>query len=266
MATKIPYCDVTWDPFAGCTKCSPGCLNCWARQLIGGRLKNHPRYKGLVRDGDWTGEVRFFPELLNKPLHWRRPRTIFVCSKCDLFHPKVLISDMGRVLYKMEVADWHKYLVLTKRPEEMAIETQENRYPVHTGYPAPRDHIFWGVSICTQDEIDQKLPRLLQVPGKRWISFEPLLEPIDLLASPWWGGVVQKIDWVVIGCEKLPGKKPGRFCEDEHRFYDDGLFPIIQVCRTWGVPVWVKQLPVDGKVTEDIRKFPPALQIRQRPW
>ena len=33
MATKIDYVDETWNPVIGCTKCSPGCDNCYAEKM-----------------------------------------------------------------------------------------------------------------------------------------------------------------------------------------------------------------------------------------
>ena len=32
------------------------------------------------------------------------------------------------------------------------------------------------------------------------------------------------------------------------------------------IPVFVKQLEINGKLVKDINKFPPELQIRQIPW
>ena len=33
MDTKIEYVDASWDPWRGCTEVSPGCANCYAREL-----------------------------------------------------------------------------------------------------------------------------------------------------------------------------------------------------------------------------------------
>ena len=36
--TKIEWCDKTWNPITGCTKCSPGCVNCYAFKIAYTRL------------------------------------------------------------------------------------------------------------------------------------------------------------------------------------------------------------------------------------
>lgn len=41
---------------------------------------------------------------------------------------------------------------------------------------------------------------------------------------------------------------------------------LIHQCRCAGVPVFVKQLDLNGKCERDIAKFPKHLQIRQVPW
>ena len=37
----------------------------------------------------WTGKIRLVPEKLEEPLHWRKPRMVFVNSMSDLFHEGV---------------------------------------------------------------------------------------------------------------------------------------------------------------------------------
>ena len=45
----------------------------------------------------------------NQPLRWKKPRTIFVNSMSDLFHPEVPEE------YIQHAADRHRFQVLTKR-------------------------------------------------------------------------------------------------------------------------------------------------------
>ncbi len=35
--TKIEWTDATWNPIVGCSVISPGCTNCYAMRLAGGR-------------------------------------------------------------------------------------------------------------------------------------------------------------------------------------------------------------------------------------
>jgi hypothetical protein len=41
---------------------------------------------------------------------------------------------------------------------------------------------------------------------------------------------------------------------------------VVDQCRSAGVPVFVKQLDLDGKCVTDIGQFPEHLRIRQVPW
>jgi protein gp37 len=93
--TKIEWCDASWPVIRGCTKCSPGCDNCWAiadAHLHAGapNAKARAHFAGLtqIQNGrpNWTGEVRLDESILELPLHWKKPRKVFVASSGDLFH------------------------------------------------------------------------------------------------------------------------------------------------------------------------------------
>jgi protein gp37 len=76
----IEWTDATWNPIRGCTKVSPGCKFCYA-EVFAERVRGvpgHPFEQGF--------DLRLVPEKLDQPLHWRRPRKIFVNSMSDLFH------------------------------------------------------------------------------------------------------------------------------------------------------------------------------------
>src|SRR5258708_6156201 len=117
--TTIEWTDASWNPIVGCTEVSPGCANCYAARLAATRLKNTSQYKGLARNlkseiqfpgvyphgipvgriqPRWTGELRFLPKVLEEPLHWRKPRRIFVCDMGDLFHESVEDEWIEKVL------------------------------------------------------------------------------------------------------------------------------------------------------------------------
>jgi len=120
-ATAIQWTDATWNPITGCSVVSPGCTNCYAMQLAGTRLRNHPSRAGLTREVNgrhvWTGEVRLNREWLDQPLRWRKPRKIFVCAHADLFHENVLDEWIAAVFGVMAACPQHVFQVLTKRPE-----------------------------------------------------------------------------------------------------------------------------------------------------
>jgi len=222
MSTKIEYADETLNPFTGCSPCSPGCENCYAARAASGRfLKDKPLYKGLAVNGKWTGEVRTCldinrPDILEKPLHWKKPRRIFWGDMGDMFHEKVPFDTYwpGKLLTKMFgvmlLSPQHDHLILTKRIKKAANIINDDLKRVISGYlweknryrevpnglsefqlerlkefdggklwPIPNLH--FGVTICNQAEANEKIPTLLQIPAAhRWISIEPMLGPIDL--------------------------------------------------------------------------------------
>jgi protein gp37 len=58
--------------------------------------------------------------MLERPLGWKKPQTIFVNSMSDLFHDDVPVEFIRRAFEVMVRADWHRFQVLTKRAERLA--------------------------------------------------------------------------------------------------------------------------------------------------
>lgn len=271
MPTKIDYLDETWNPIAGCTKCSPGCDNCYAERMAH-RLKsmgnNNPQYLGKTDAyGKWTGEVECCEWLLDKPLHWRKPRTIGVCFMSDLFHPKVPDSFIGDVFDVIRRTPQHTHLILTKRVGRM----KDVAVALTVAHGAKYfKHVQWGVSVSNQAEADEKIPLLLQIPAeKRFVSLEPLLGEIDFVngikepdGSDWWNGflmdtmdgIASYLHWVVVGCESGPKRRP---CDP------DWIRSIIRQCKAVGVKCFVKQINLNGKVSHNPAEWPEDLRCRQ---
>lgn len=59
------------------------------------------------------------PHMLNLPLYWKKPQTIFVNSMSDLFHDEVPARFIQQVFEVMRQACWHRFQVLTKRAERL---------------------------------------------------------------------------------------------------------------------------------------------------
>src|ERR1700716_622101 len=115
MATNSPieWTDATWNPVTGCDKISPGCKHCYAERMAK-RLKaaRNPNYK--------TGfELTLQPQMLTRPLEWKKPKNIFVNSMSDLFHDDVPLDYIQQVFDVMNEANWHQYQILTKRAERV---------------------------------------------------------------------------------------------------------------------------------------------------
>ena len=117
MTTKIEWTDKVWNPVTGCTKVSQGCKNCYAERIA-------ERFWGERKFTD----VKCHPERLDIPLHWRKPRRVFVNSMSDLFHEDVPFEFIDRVFAHMGRTQHHTYQILTKRPKLMHDYISQGRY------------------------------------------------------------------------------------------------------------------------------------------
>ena len=213
--SKIEWTESTWNPATGCTLVSPGCKNCFAKR-VAKRMQEMGKHK--YRNGfDYTEH----PDAIDQPLHWRKPRRIFVNSMSDLFHPDATMEFLYKVFYVMETAQQHTYQILTKRPERMAefIRTWSGNFS-----KSVPENIWLGVSVESQQYVN-RIAILTMIPAPvRFVSFEPLLGPVtaDL------GG----IHWAIIGGESVTGHRPMKY------EWANGL---IDQCQEQNVPVFFKQ-------------------------
>lgn len=232
MSTSIEWTDATWNPVTGCTKISPGCKNCYAEGIADRFFaKQYP----LNADGSprkFT-DVRCHPERLVEPLHWKKPRRVFVNSMSDLFHEDVPTEFIARIWRVMRRADRHTFQVLTKRATRMR--------EVLVGCKIPIWNIQLGVSVENQKQADERIPLLLQTPAAvRFLSIEPQLEAVDLTCflgklpedddgAPYPGN----ISWVICGGESGPGARPFNLAWAES---------LLEQCKAAGVPFFMKQM------------------------
>ena len=222
--STIEWTDQTWSPVTGCTKISPGCQNCYAERMAKrqlGMAKARARKVGVtsrVWDAAMAGEkyrngfnVTCHPAVLGDPLHWKKPRNIFVCSMSDLFHKDVPDDFISSVFAVMATCPQHTFQVLTKRPARMAYFMSADRLnnpgqrsrphlinqsarDLHLKYPFASDDFLdagrydWpppNVHLLTscenQEMANLRIPHLLKCPGAvHGVSLEPLLGPVDL--------------------------------------------------------------------------------------
>ena len=128
---------------------------------------------------------------IDLPLHWKKPRMVFVNSMSDLFHEDVDMEFIGRCFLTMIRADHHIYQILTKRPRKMT-EFSE-MFLKYFGFPIPA-HIWMGVSVEDNDA-KWRIAELRKTKcSMRFVSFEPLLDEIDRIN-------LRKINWAIIGGE-----------------------------------------------------------------
>ena len=188
MARKssIEWTESTWNPVTGCTKVSPGCKHCYAERMAK-RLQamGQPNYSNGF-------STTIHEHTLELPLHWKKPQVIFVNSMSDLFHKNVPTDFILRLFNVMNQAHWHLFQILTKRSERLA--QLSHRLPWAS-------NIWMGVTVETRDYIS-RINHLRQTDADiKFISFEPLLEPIPNLN-------LNGVDWVIVGGESGPGARP----------------------------------------------------------
>ena len=233
--STIEWTDATWNPVTGCTHVSEGCRYCYAERV-------------LPRTGQSFDKVVCHPDRLEAPLHWRKPRRIFVNSLSDLFHEDVPDEFIRTVFKVMGEARQHTFQVLTKRPERMRAYTQslldENDFPTLSGSteePFPWSNVWLGISCEDQKTADERIPLLLQTPAAvRFISAEPLLGPIDLsriggksaMAYRMIGVEPRRLDWVIVGGESGPHARP---------MHPDWARSLRDQCFAVDVPFFFKQ-------------------------
>lgn len=203
IGTGIEWTEATWNPVTGCDRVSEGCDHCYALTLAA-RLKAMGNVRYQVDGDPGTSGPGFGLTLhldkLEEPLAWGRPRMVFVNSMSDLFHDEVPDGFIWRVFGTMGRAPWHTFQILTKRPGRMA--SLLRRWQVR-GLLPPLPNVWLGTSVENQRWAQVRIPKLLATPAAvRFLSCEPLLGPIVL------GDSVRQLDWVIVGGESGPGRRP----------------------------------------------------------
>lgn len=173
---KLGY---TWNPLTGCNH---GCFYCYARRMAQ-RMKGRYGYPAKNPFAPTFHEDRLYElNLLDDPTG------VFVCSMSDLFGQWVATDTIHRIVEKCRENPRHVYYFLTKDIIHLDQLVQDG-----LEFPAGA---FVGVTIDFLTPI--KHIDLRSLPGRRFISFEPLLRapPEDL--------VLKGIDWAIVGAMTGP--------------------------------------------------------------
>lgn len=208
--SAIEWTEATWNPVTGCTKISPGCKYCYAERMARRlRAMGQQNYRNGFR-------LTLQPPMLEAPLRWRAPRTIFVNSMSDLFHEDVPLDFIQRVFDVMCRADWHQFQVLTKRAGRLAEVSTSIAWPAN---------VWMGVSVESHEYVGRV--DALRSTGARtkFLSLEPLLGPLPDLD-------LRGIDWVIVGGESGPGAR---------RMSPEWATDLRDQCYRAGVPFFFKQ-------------------------
>jgi protein gp37 len=207
--TAIEWTDATWNPVTGCTKVSPGCAHCYIERTPAFRINGRAFVKGAI-------PVQLHDNRIEQPLHWRRPRRVFVNSLSDLYHDDVPDTFIVRVFETMRRAHWHQFQILTKRSVRLRELASRLPWPVN---------VWQGVSVENAAHV-HRIADLQAVPASvRFLSIEPLLGPIPELP-------LAGVDWVIVGGESGPRRRP----------MDPGwVADIRDQCVAAGAPFFFKQ-------------------------
>ncbi|MCK9210694.1 MAG: phage Gp37/Gp68 family protein [Ignavibacteriaceae bacterium] len=208
--SKIEWTESTWNPITGCTKISPGCKFCYAERMAK-RLKamGSPNYENGFK-------LTLQDHVVELPLTWKKPQTIFVNSMSDLFHKNVPFAFIQRIFEVMNKAYWHKFQVLTKRSDILLKYNSKLNWT---------ENIWMGVSM-ENDDYTYRIDHLRNTEAKtKFLSVEPLIGSINKLD-------LTNIDWVIVGGESGPGARPLK---------EEWVIDIKDKCIEQNVPFFFKQ-------------------------
>lgn len=183
--TSIEWADSTLNLQMGCDGCElwnpkTGVKRCYAGTLTdryGGR-KGYPksfaepalfldRLDVALKWPDLTGKDR--PD---KPWLSGLPRMVFLDDMGDTFTESLPLNWLAPLLPRMADSS-HVWMLLTKRGSRMQQFSKTHPFP---------DNVWPGVSVTTQATV-KRLENLFDVRGGgvRWVSAEPLWEPVELV-------------------------------------------------------------------------------------
>lgn len=201
--SRIQWTGQTCNAIIGCSKVSPGCLNCYAERMAcrQAHMGNQNYFKVISLKGaftkTWNDKTAFIQSALDKVLKRKKSTMYFMSSMGDMFHKSVPFEWIDKVWAVMRQCEQHKFQILTKRPKRMAeyLSPNNERYTARKvadllppDYPGtfdadmywPLDHLWLGTTAENQEMADKRVPELLKCPAaKRFVSVEPMLGPVD---------------------------------------------------------------------------------------
>jgi protein gp37 len=253
--TKINYADYSFSPWVGC---SGDCPYCFARK-IAKRFGRDFANLTPVSEATWKATMRLNAAWGKMPdgIIWPKsfpvkrvdvPRPRVLCgTMCDWLDENADIEIQKRLVDLFLTTPNLDWLMLTKRPD--LLRRLIDYLPVD-GLPK---NVWFGITAENQEAFDERWWWLEnKVPAaKRWVSVEPITGMVRMDGE-------MLPDWAVVGC--MTGVKS----EDddmENEFISD----FVNNCLAAGVPVWVKQMRVNGRVVSEMLEMPDWARFRQVP-
>lgn len=183
----------------------------------------------------FNGIIQTHPERL-KRFNTKKPKVFSIWN--DFFYGAIDHSFRCEAYKMMMLRDRHTFLILTKRANFVA------------QYAQSFHNIYHGLTVCNQQEADEKIPIFLRVPGKKFLSIEPMLGPViirkyieddcDCGICKLCNGHIKDrrlIDAVILGGETGPKARP---------LHPDWVRSIRDQCAAANVPFFFKQWGSSG--------------------
>jgi protein gp37 len=271
MKAEDPFWDITWNPFAGCSRITPGCLNCYAMGnvpllIVGGATL----YEGLIDwewgEPVWNGKMAAYPP---GDWHWSIPltyagarnpvmgpgrRSIILCSSmADLFHEARPPEIYDRVVETLTVSG-HIGMLLNKRTAVKA------KYLLADGRWSPRmlrlmqESLWLGFSAENQYWFDRRWADMRALAERDWFVFA--------VVNPMLGPVRPPDDFLAYG-ERTWVVNEGEDCGKHCRWMDPAWARALRdQCLEAGIPYFFRQMAGEGPIPRDLlicRDFPRRL-------
>lgn len=300
--SKIGWTHHSWNPWIGCLKQSPACKFCYAEAMTNRFGGDFAKIRKVTSEANWKQPHKWSKDAASRDEYERvfcasladifeewggsmvnhkgeelyKTATGWTSEKLRATGERrkaLAMDDVRRRMFTefATLKNLHK-LFLTKRPQNI-ISTIESSVGADWWKENCAELSWLGTTVENQEYADKRIPELLKcrdLAPVLFLSVEPMLGPVDLNAvenclGDWNFSIpairkfVNKkptIDWVICGTESGSNRRPTDLA---------WVRSLRDQCQAAGVAFFVKQLEIDGKVTEDISKFPEGLRIQEFP-
>lgn len=209
----IEWAQWSWNPVTGCRH---ECSYCYARDIATSQrmASVYPHgFEPVFRSNALLGPKR--QKVPAEAATDTRYRNVFTCSMADLFGRWVPSEWIEAVLGSVRDNPQWNFLFLTKFPNRMA----EFEIPANA---------WMGTTVDLQARVKNSEKAFENVrSGVRWLSIEPMLEPLRFEH-------LDRFDWVVIGGASRSSKTPSWFPPHEW------IIDLVAQCRAAGARVYFK--------------------------